>query len=169
LKVVFSLRSMSLYTTKTPAFPCRGDLEYFHRSPTSRKGRQKGNPTSNETAAYSLKFCGTWTREWQRGYGPGASVRANYRPILSSEREPQIKNCKYLNIVFEDEKEHLVAGLRWPETRTVSPAVRRRKITLTMTFDRVLIPQVRKSSIDWTELSGIHDRKETEFRPRESG
>jgi hypothetical protein len=36
-----------------------GGLEYFHRSPTSRKRRKKGNPISIATVRYRLKFCGT--------------------------------------------------------------------------------------------------------------
>jgi hypothetical protein len=38
------------------------------------------------------EFCWTWTREWLLWQGPEAIVRVNYRPILSSERVPSIKN-----------------------------------------------------------------------------
>jgi hypothetical protein len=37
--------------------PCGGELEYLHRSPASRKGRQKGNAVSIETVKFGLKFC----------------------------------------------------------------------------------------------------------------
>jgi hypothetical protein len=65
---------------------CGGGLEYFHRSLAIRRRRQNGNPVSNGSARYGLKFRGTWTREWQRWQGPLALVRVNLKPILSSER-----------------------------------------------------------------------------------
>jgi hypothetical protein len=64
----------------------------FPPSPASRKRRQKGNPVSNETVKYGLKFYGTWTREWQRWQGPVALVGVNYNPVLSSGRAPHTKN-----------------------------------------------------------------------------
>jgi hypothetical protein len=60
--------------------PCGGGLEYG-----SRKRRQKGNPVSNERVRYGLKFCGIWTREWQRMQGSVALVQVNYRPALMPE------------------------------------------------------------------------------------
>jgi hypothetical protein len=39
--------------------PYEGGTEYLHRSPASRKRRQKGNPVWNQTVRYGLKFCGT--------------------------------------------------------------------------------------------------------------
>jgi hypothetical protein len=38
-----------------------------------------------------VEFCWTWTREWLFWQGLQAIVRVNYRPILSSERVPNIK------------------------------------------------------------------------------
>jgi hypothetical protein len=62
----FYLGSHALYTTKVFSIffsivPSGGGLEYFHHSPVSHKWQQKGNPVSNETVKYGLKFCGTWT------------------------------------------------------------------------------------------------------------
>jgi hypothetical protein len=39
-------------TLKAVWTPCKGELEYFHHSPASRKRRQKANPVSNETVRY---------------------------------------------------------------------------------------------------------------------
>jgi hypothetical protein len=67
LEAVFSLRAVSkLYHESwlpLKSHLCGGGIEYLQRNPTSRKRRQKGNPVSNETVRYGLKFCGTWTRE----------------------------------------------------------------------------------------------------------
>jgi hypothetical protein len=43
--------------------PCRGGIEYFHRSLAGRKRRQKENPVSNETVRYGHELHGTWTRQ----------------------------------------------------------------------------------------------------------
>jgi hypothetical protein len=61
--------------------PCGGGLEYLHRSPASRKRRQKGNPVSNETVKFGLKFCLHLDLTV-------STVR--YRSVLSSERAPYI-------------------------------------------------------------------------------
>jgi hypothetical protein len=53
----------------------------LNRSPASRKRRQKGNPVSNETVRYGLKFC----------LDLDLTVStARYRSVLSSERAPYI-------------------------------------------------------------------------------
>jgi hypothetical protein len=46
---------------------------------------------SNETVKYGFEFCGTSIQEWLLWQGAKAIARVNYRPILSSERVPQIK------------------------------------------------------------------------------
>jgi hypothetical protein len=46
---------------------------------------------SYETIKYDRGLYGISTREWLLWQGPEAVVRVNYRPILSSEREPRIK------------------------------------------------------------------------------
>jgi hypothetical protein len=61
--------------------PCGGRLEYLHRSPASRKRRQKGNLVLNETAKFGLKFCLDLDL---------AVSTARYRSVLSSERAPYI-------------------------------------------------------------------------------
>jgi hypothetical protein len=45
---------------------------------------------SNEIVKYRRKLCGTWTPLLCQG--PEAIVRVHYRPVLSSERAPHIKN-----------------------------------------------------------------------------
>jgi hypothetical protein len=97
-------------------FPCEGGLEYLHRSPTGRKRRRKGNPVPSAqchavpggykygdlalqvggvsrigTIKYGLESRGTQTRARLRWRGPAATV--NYRPVLSSERALQTRNC----------------------------------------------------------------------------
>jgi hypothetical protein len=98
-------------------FPFGGGLEYFYRSPASRKRRRKGNPVpggisgppcswgmwirepgvSNETVEYGREFYGTRPRDWLLWQGPEAIVLVNYRPILSSEREPHSKKTAIFN------------------------------------------------------------------------
>jgi hypothetical protein len=46
---------------------------------------------SNETVKYGREFWGTSTQVWLLCKGPEAIVRVNYRPVLSSERVPNIK------------------------------------------------------------------------------
>jgi hypothetical protein len=74
--------------SRPPEYPYGGGLEYFYRSPVSRKRRREGNPmsggitgapcswrykygdlalqvggVSDETVKYGLEFRGTWARE----------------------------------------------------------------------------------------------------------
>jgi hypothetical protein len=103
--------------------PCGGWLEYFRHDPASHERWQKGNTTSNETVSYSLQYCGTWTRQWQRWQCPVALLQANYRPIHSWGRAPHKKKTANVWKIFSIEvKEKLVTGPGWwPGTRTDWP------------------------------------------------
>jgi hypothetical protein len=88
---VFSVRSVSrlrndgsltvrdskrrkMYTDRIS--PCGGRLENFHCSSATRKRRQfEVQSQINKAVKYGLKFCGTWTRKWQRWQDPVANLR----------------------------------------------------------------------------------------------
>jgi hypothetical protein len=82
------------------ASPCGGWLEYLHRSPASRRRRQKGSPVPGGykyrglalqvggSVRYGHESRGTRTRGWMRWWG--SATVANNRPILSPERAPHI-------------------------------------------------------------------------------
>jgi hypothetical protein len=68
--------------------PCGGMVEYLHGSPASLRRRRKGKSRLWDSKTWSRVFHGTRTREWMRWRGPAAIV--NDKPVLSSERAPQI-------------------------------------------------------------------------------
>jgi hypothetical protein len=108
LDELFSASSLSYRRKARYYFSCGGGIEYFHRSPSSRKRLRKGNPVPGVYLGHpvpggykyrNLAFqaggisrIGTikWETQTRAGLhwrGPAATV--NYRPVLSSEMAQQ--------------------------------------------------------------------------------
>jgi hypothetical protein len=85
--------------------PCRGGVEYFLRSPASRRRRRKGKSRIWDSK-YGGESRGTRTQELLYWRAPAAIV--NDRPVLSSESAPhqQTRNCLTVN-------KDLVVSPRW--------------------------------------------------------
>jgi hypothetical protein len=65
-----------------------GGFEYLHRDPATPHGRDSNFQTWVKTVKYGHESYGTRTKKWLRWRGPVAI--ANGRPVLSSERAPEI-------------------------------------------------------------------------------
>jgi hypothetical protein len=65
-----------------------GGVEYLHHSPVQVVEGDKKESLESEIVKYGRHSHGTRTREWLRWQGSAAFV--NDRPVLSSERAPNI-------------------------------------------------------------------------------